>query len=298
MSPITKSSFAKVGRGLWFGALAVALVVAAQIAAQRGAQVEEYPHGCDSFGYLRMAQEIRQAAGRGELPRFNLESEHTRLLIDLMRSRDVSPNLWDEMIAPHAHHYFPRANHVGVQYPPGTGLLLALFPPDKAVRGLNRAIVLVFLAMGLLLLALAAAARAWVSAGFVVLALYLGLDILGNMRSISFSINAVLLPLLLSFVCMFAALRAGEREGAEGNGGGLLTSARLYALASGIFMGLAVLIRLPVVFLLPGLLVLWWSPAWRAFFKSTLFAFGLGVLLCGIVPLLVHQHRLAGAWYL
>ncbi|MBA3322708.1 MAG: hypothetical protein H0T45_14835, partial [Pyrinomonadaceae bacterium] len=110
MSPITKSSFAKVGRGLWFGALAVALVVAAQIAAQRGAQVEEYPHGCDSFGYLRMAQEIRQAAGRGELPRFNLESEHTRLLIDLMRSRDVSPNLWDEMIAPHAHHYFPRAN--------------------------------------------------------------------------------------------------------------------------------------------------------------------------------------------
>jgi hypothetical protein len=123
-------------------------------------QVEEHPLGCDPFGYLRMAREIRQAASKLEILQFSLESPQTRVLIDLMRSRNMPLPLWDEIVAPHAHHYFPQADHVGVQYPPGTGIALALFPEGEAVHRLNAAVMWLFLATGLLLLMFAAARQA------------------------------------------------------------------------------------------------------------------------------------------
>ena len=60
-----------------------------------------------SIRYLRMARQVRQAVSNLELPQFHLESTQTRLLIDLMQSREVPLGLWEEMVAPHAHHYFP-----------------------------------------------------------------------------------------------------------------------------------------------------------------------------------------------
>ncbi|MGH9944145.1 MAG: hypothetical protein ACRD9R_17510, partial [Pyrinomonadaceae bacterium] len=319
------SRFARISSGRWIGyawvvALAGSLALSGWLAHQRTKKVEEYPFGCDSFGYLWMAQEIRQAAAGRRLPQFRLETEHTRLLIELLRSRGVPVESWDEMIAPHAHHYFPAANHVGVQYPPGTGLLLALFPQGEAVSGLNHAVILLFLTAGFSLLAFAAARRAWVSAGFVALALHLGLDILANIGDISFSINAVLVPLLFSFLCLFGArwlrlrrartgLDADDTESAAAAGSGDFAP-RLLALAGGLFFGFAVLVRLPVLFLLPGLFVLLWpahsSLSWqlrralapRALLRSDLILFSAVVFLCGLVPLLAHQYRMAGAWYL
>ena len=190
---------------LWLCALGGALLLSAQQAYQRSLRVEEYAFACDPFGYLRMAKEVRQAVSKLELPQFHLESTHTRLLIDLMQSQHLPPALWEEMVAPHAHHYFPRAGSVGVQYPPGTGLMLALFPEGRAVDGLNRATIALFLATGILVLILAGARQAWVSAGFVTLALHLGLGILGGIGTASFSINAVVPLLLLAFVCVCAA---------------------------------------------------------------------------------------------
>jgi hypothetical protein len=167
-------------------------------------QVEEYPLGCDPFGYLRMAREIRQAASKLELPRFRVESPQIRWLIDMMRSRNVPLPLWDEIVAPHAHHYFPRAGHVGVQYPPGTGVALALFPEGEAVHGLNQTVVWLLLGTGLSLLIFAGVKQSWVAAGGVALAVNLGLKMLARIDTKSFSINAMLVPLFLSCVCVYA----------------------------------------------------------------------------------------------
>src|SRR6266481_6519922 len=140
----------------WLIVLSFTMLVSAQSAYRQALNTEEYPYACDSFGYLRMAKEIRQAAYQRELPQFKLESPQTRLLINFMRSQNIPLSDWDEVVAPHAHHYFPRSGSVGVQYPPGTGLTLAMYPEGKAVYGLNRTVIIVFLAIGVLAFAIAA----------------------------------------------------------------------------------------------------------------------------------------------
>ena len=276
---------------LWLAALGGALLLSAQYAYQRSLSVEEYAFACDPFGYLRMAREVRQAVAKRELPQFHLDSAQTRLLIDLMQSRQAPLLLWEEMIAPHAHHYFPHAGSVGVQYPPGTGLMLALFPEGRAVDGLNQATIALFLVTGCLVLVFAGIRRAWVSAGFVTMALYLGLVILRKIGTDSYSINAVLAPLLLGFLCIFAAL--GLRSG-PGRG----RAAWATALVGGCLIGFTILIRLPMICLIPGLLTLLWPQSWRLSRRDLLLPFSLGVMVTGVVPQLAYQQYMAGAWYL
>src|SRR5882672_2379284 len=112
----------------WLAALGIALIISALMTERRTRQVEENPSYCDPFGYLQMAQDLRQAKAGGRTPQFSIESAHNRLLIEFMQSQKWPLPLWDEMVAPLAYHYFPAADHVAVQYPPGAGLLLAAFP--------------------------------------------------------------------------------------------------------------------------------------------------------------------------
>lgn len=276
----------------WLCALGVALVVSALNTDRRARQVEEYPCCCDPFGYLQMAQDIRHAAAAGKCPQFTIESAHTRLLIELMQSRNVPLPLWQHMVAPLAYHYFPKSDQVGVRYPPGAGLMLALFPQGKALHGLGRLVIGVFLAGGLVMLTVAAVKRAWLSAGLFILAVELGLEVLGKIDNASFSINAVLAPLLLSGLCLFSAfgLRTDSRKS--------FFLAWFLTLGAGLLFGFAVLVRLPVILLMPGVLVLLWPLSLRNWHKSALVPFILGVLLGGVLPLSIHQSRLAGAWYL
>jgi hypothetical protein len=276
---------------LWLGALAWGLLLSAQYAYQRALSVEEYAFACDPFGYLRMAREVRRAVSNLALPQFHLESPQTWLLIDLMRSRDVPIQLWEEVVAPHAHHYFPQTGSVGVQYPPGTGLMLALFPEGQAVVGLNQATIALFLVTGFLVLILAGTRQVWFSAGFVTMALYLGLVMLRKIGTDSFSINAALAPLLLGFLCIFAAL--GMRSW-PGRG----RVAWVAALMGGCLLGFTILIRLPIIFLMPGLLMLLWPQSWRPSLQDLVMPFGLGITVIGIVPLLAHQYYMTGAWNL
>jgi hypothetical protein len=53
-----------------------------------------------------------------------------------------------------------------------------------------------------------------------------------------------------------------------------------------------------VILLLPGVVFLLWPRPLRTWYKSALLAFGLGVALVGVLPLMIHQSRVAGAWYL
>ncbi|MDX6611427.1 MAG: hypothetical protein QOD75_613 [Blastocatellia bacterium] len=238
-----------------------------------------------------MAQDIRRATKEGTCPEFTVESAHTRLLIEFMKSRQVPVHLWDDMVGPLAYRYFPKSNKVSVRYPPGTGLVLALFPQDRALHGLDRFVVITFLAGGLLILIVAVVRRAWLSAGLVVLALQLGLEILGKIDNSSFSINAMLAPLLLAGLCLFGA---GNRKVAKKS----WYLAWLLTLLAGLFFGFAILVRLPVVLLLPGLLLMLWPAKLREWRQGGLWPFTFGVAVTAVLPQAIHQSRLAGAWYL
>jgi len=268
--------------------LAVALLLSAQNAYRESLRIEEYPYACDSFGYLEMAKEIREVASHPALHAFKVESPQTRLLINLMRSQNLPFPSWNNLIAPHAYHYFPHAGQVGVQYPPGTGLILALFPEGKAVYGLNRLVVWAFLTTGMLALLSAGIRQAWMSAGLVVLAIHLGLSMLMRLGSLSFSMNAVFLPILLACLLALLALRLRAEKP---------RLALFAAFGTGLCLGLATLIRLPSIFLVPGFLLLLWPDTWRKGFKEFPCAVSLAVILSGILPLSVHQYITAGAWY-
>src|SRR5688572_10832639 len=239
---------------LWLAFLAAVLLGAARSASRLAQTVPELAYGCDSFGYLQMAREIRHAASTAALPDFGLESAQTRLLIEHMKSQKVPDGQWHELVAPHAHHYFRRADQVAVQYPPGTGLALAIFPEGEAVHRLSRLVVWTLLASGWIALLLAGTRQAWAAAGLVVLSLHVGLEILIRLSGWSFSIPAVLLPILLACLLTIAAAilrRTRERL------------SWVAALVAGSFLGAAVTVRIPSFLLLPGLLILLWPRSWR-----------------------------------
>jgi hypothetical protein len=276
----------------WLCALAAALLVSALTTDRRARQVEENPAFCDPFGYLQMAQDIRAARASSTTPRFTLETAHTRLLVEFMKSSQLPTPVWDEMVAPLAYHYFPAADHVAVQYSPGAGLVLALFPQGRALHGLNRLVIAIFVVAGLVMLVVSAIRRLPVAAGLFVLALSFGLEILGQLDNASFSMNALLAPLLLSGVTLAAAQTLVSEKPRSSNISWFLT------LVAGLLFGFALLARMPVVLLLPGILLLLWPQNIRTWYKSACLAFLLGVFVGGVTPIAIHQQRVAGAWYL
>lgn len=275
----------------WLLVLLTSLALSAVSADRRVRQVEEYPCCCDPFGYLQMAKDIRQGGSSRPGPRFTIESDQTRELIKLMQSHQVPVPLWDHVVAPLAYHYFPGVDRVGVQYPPGVGLALALFPQDQALHRLGHVTVGIFLSSGVLLIGFAAFHKKWLSAGLVVLALIFSLDILARIDNASFSINAMLAPLLLCGLCLLAAFYV-----VSGWQRSYLLAWCLTFLA-GLLFGFAVMVRLPVLFMMPGILVLLWNGDWKQWHKSAMPAFMLGALLGGGLPLSIYQYRATGAWY-
>src|SRR5215213_319658 len=275
---------------LWIALLAVSFYISARTSYRQSLTTEEFAYACDSFGYLRMAKEIRNAYERGVWPHFELESPQTRLLINFMLQSNIPSTRWDEAIAPHAHHYAPQSGYVVAQYPPGTALVLSMFPQGEAIYRLNRLVVWVFIVIGLAALALAAWKRAWGSIGLAVLALTLGLMVMARLGALSFSMNAGLVPILLTSVFSLIALRfkTADRDGLS----------LLCGLLAGMSLGLATMIRLPSFLLSAGFLVLLW-PGLRSFrIKSLPVAFALGVTIMGVIPVVINQHNIAGAWYL
>ncbi len=275
---------------LWVALLAFSFYISVRSSYREALSTEEFAYACDPFGYLQMAKQIRYAASRDTWPEYKLESPQTRLLINFLQQQNLPAPRWQDVVAPHAHHYFPRSGYVGVQYPPGTGLVLAMFPQGQAVYDLNRLVVVVFVVVGIAALAFAAWRQAWASIGLVVLALILGLMVLARVGFLSFSINAVLVPVLLTCLLSLFALwaKTTNRE----------RLALLGALLAGASLGFATLIRLPSFLLLPGFLVLLWTGFRHVRVKSLPVAFVLGVVVTGIIPVLIHQQAVAGAWYL
>jgi hypothetical protein len=275
---------------LWIALLTFSFYISARTSYRRSLATEEFAYACDSFGYLRMAKQIRHAYERGAWPHFELESPQTRLLINFMLQSNIPVTRWDEAIAPHAHHYAPQSGYVVAQYPPGTGLVLSMFPQGEAVYRLNRLVVSVFIVIGFGALAIAAWKRAWGSIGLAVLAMTLGLMVMARLGALSFSMNAGLVPIVLTSVFSLVALRL-KSAGRDG-------LALLCALLAGMSLGVATMVRLPSFLLSAGFLVLLWPGVRNFRIKSLPVAFALGVTIAGVIPVLINQHVVAGAWYL
>ena len=274
---------------VWLALNLAVMLLSAQTAYRKSLNNEEYAYACDSFGYLRMAQEIRASFSQRKLPDFRLESNQTRLLIELMKSRNVPLQKWEEAVAPHAHHYFPASDHVGPQYPPGTGLALALFPQGKALYRVNQVTIFTILLVGLGALVVAAWKKAWISVALVTLGIYLVFNILARIGSLSFSINAALAPLLLT--CVLVVIASSIQT----------TRYRLAwscSFAAGLLLGFCTLIRLPAIFLAPAFVVFLWPNKWRLRLNSLPVIFCLAIFVVGVLPILINQQRVAGAWYL
>src|SRR6185312_15013653 len=276
---------------LWLGILGIALGFSALTADRQTRQVEEYAAFCDPFGYLQIAQDTRQAVAERRLPTYSIETNHARLLINLMKSQNVPTRYWDDLVAPLCYHYSPRADHLGVQYPPGAGWMLAMFPQGTALHSMNRVVIALFLVTGLAMLVVAGLTRSWFSAGLFVLALVVGLEMLARIDNASFSINAMFAPLLLCGLFLSAAFVFQNRKA------GLLSRAGLLTFVSGLCFGFAIVVRLQIMFLLPGLLVLLWPGRTRQLLKSGLVNFLLAVLVGGVFPLMFNQSRVTGSWF-
>ena len=291
---------AKIRGWVWIAVLVAVLLFGARGALDVAPRLNEYAFGCDSFGFLTQAARVREAVAARRLPDFHIETRQTRLLIDDLRSRRVPRKKWDELVAPHAHHYMRNAGRVGVQYPPGTGMALALFPAGKAVVGLARLAICALALAGAIALLLSGARRAAASAGLVVLAIGLGFELMLRHSPGSYSMLAVVPPLLIA--AALAALAAAKRDHAP-------RLATIAAFAAGVALGLATLVRIPSVLFLPGFALLLW-PRWsragshREGQKGLLHRFALppllslfiGVALTGITPVVLNQELVAGSW--
>lgn len=273
----------------WVAIMLVAVLLSALTAYRKSLNTQEYAFACDPFGYLLMAKEIRASASEHRLPDFRVESKQTRLLIEFMQSKQLAVPTWEEIVAPHAHHYFPRSGYVGVQYPPGTGLTLAAFPEGAAVYRLNQVTVVLLLLVTMLALVLAGWKKAWMSATLIALAAHMAFTVLARIDTLSFSINAIFVPLMLACLLVLGAVHMQPARP---------RTSWVLALVAGLLFGFCVLIRLPTFLLTPGLLILLWPAGWRIRVKDLPIIFCLGVLVAGVVPVLVNQQHVAGAWYL
>src|SRR5579884_191555 len=94
---------------LWIIALATSFLIFAHSTFEFARRTPEYAYSCDPFGYLRMARQVRTAVRNFQVPRFDLESPQTQLLIDFMKSQGVPLSSWRLLVAPHAHLYFPKS---------------------------------------------------------------------------------------------------------------------------------------------------------------------------------------------
>ncbi|MFL9828777.1 hypothetical protein [Rhodoplanes sp. SY1] len=217
-------------------AAAIGLVIAFIAMLQQAAKYVEIPIGCDDFGYLRQARLFVQHGPAGGLATA-IADPLTLAVVELAKATGESPEAWQEAVAPHCHHYKPAVDRVVLQYPPGTGALLSVFPEGMRGRLLTRVLALALLA-GLL----AASLRSRTILGTVA-AGALGV---GLFRTLGWNAVSPSIPASLA-----AAVALGWLVAEKLDFSGRPTKSEWHALA-GLVLGLSVAVRIPNGFMLAG----------------------------------------------
>ncbi len=259
---------------LWTGLLGLSLIVSVATSFLKTVEEPEYPNGCDGFGYLYLAKQFNEGFAQRALPDISLDTPQTRLLIEHLKKTSAPSTAWEEGAGPLSYHYSERVDRLITAYPPGTSLVLAPFEEGKAVRLLDRWTIVAIALLGVFLGWRAWRASNWAALGFVALAVHLTVRLMGSMGGRSYSMNALVAPLVFAVVLWLWG--AGKNS--------------LRAIGAGALMGLAFMIRIPALLLLPGL--------WSRKFTAKEFLWGIfGFALCGAIPLMLYHHWITGAWY-
>jgi hypothetical protein len=278
--------------GVWFAALTVGMVAAIFFAWRHTSYVEEFPQACDSFGYLQAAEDIRVGHAPRGLPRFTAGSAGIDALVTYLKSAHVAPAEWEGLLGPQAYNYCAASGRIINQYPPGVPLLLALFPPGRALASLYTIALAALAAAG----AGGIAGLAWQyrrtrsvlslgAAGVWAAGVQLALMLLGT--TVSYSVDFLSVPMLAALGLLYLA---------HGRRGGWMVL--LVALA-GASAGYAVLMRMTVVLFVPGMVVIVWAGAEALAARLSRVGAFLGAMLCaGVLPLLLHQRALTGSLFI
>ena len=239
------------------------------------------PTGCDNFGYARQAQLFREHGLIGGL-NTSIDEPQAKLLIMLSEQVFSSSQAWSEPIAPHCHHYNSRSRKIILQYPPGTGLLLSLFPEKVAISyllitgTLLSAGTLLWLGIGRRLSALSVTAIVG-----AVVALFWTLSCDDAFSSPSIPTTLLLLPTVALCAALFPSRHL------------------ICTFLFGLLCGLLLDVRLPNAILIAGLAIQIFvaKALWR---KANIYASRLPIALTaigfftGIIPLLLANKINAG----
>ncbi|MBS7698261.1 MULTISPECIES: hypothetical protein [unclassified Chelatococcus] len=240
----------------------------------------EMPLGCDPFGYLRQAELFRKQ-GLGGFST-ELSGPMPELLIDFVGKAKESMARYGEVIAPHCHHLDLTTGKIIIQYPPGTGLLLAAFSSGIQSRALDMVLVALVAALAFACAVLTRSSINAVGMGLLGAATILLFDRL----YVTWSVGPTILMAIIAAALQVQAFSSQAY------------SRRLWlALAAGVAVGFASNMRVTNVLIGVGPLavygLLFLKQRSRQTFYEGLVA-GLGILL-GAVPVLISNTINAGA---
>ena len=242
-------------------------------------QVDLAAFGCDAFGYARQAELFRHNGLWGGLDT-HIESAEVQQLIALAGSIFPDTKHWSEAIAPHGHHYNPAGKQVILQYPPGTGLVLSLFPERVALA------YVFILGMTLVAAVFTAFIALYRPPGIVTVLAASLLALIAWTLSRPEAFASASIPITVSLIPLAAALSFAAFPGADDPG------RKSLALMFGSLCGMLLSIRLPNAFLLAGFafqlafsMRLWRLASLRRAAPALLWALA-GFLLTGPLPVL------------
>lgn len=193
---------------------------------------------CDQYGYLRSARAVREAIDQHHWPSFEVSSDETSALVQFLSPRFAQIE-WTLIVGPHATHHMAGSGKVALQYPPGTGAVMAMFPEGS--RFLGTQIVGLFVLASVLFAALYWAARREEWLGVILAPIVFGFVAqLIVQPPDSPSVVPAIAVVAVAIAAAYAA-RAAVDE-------------RVFVLAStlaGVAIGFSLLIRIPNVLFVP-----------------------------------------------
>jgi hypothetical protein len=196
--------------------------------------------GCDAFGYSQQGQLFREnGLVRGLDTR--IKAEEAKFIVAIAKKITLDSRLWSTAVAPACHHYNPAVDAVILQYPPGTGLILSLFPENPSLNfalivGRSLASAAFVIAVAMTAPEAGAAALAFSLLIFVQLTIHYR----GATGSPSIPITLSIIP--LSVLLTLLAFRPSNKRASPG-----------LAILLGLTSGLLVATRLANVLALTGL---------------------------------------------
>jgi hypothetical protein len=204
-----------------------------------------YAVGCDAFGYVRQAELIREKGVVSGLDT-ELTAPEADFLKQIARQINTNPRIWSEMIAPHCHHYRPATDKIIMQYPPGTGMVLAALPQQKMLQALSLLMVLSILLFYVRACLSSATVAQYALSTAVVLTL-LAIVTKFQVASYSIPVSIVLITGLVLLLTNDRSVRPRLND--------------LSALAIGLLSGLLIDVRIASALLLPAVGVIFFFRA-------------------------------------